>query len=202
MANARRRASGLKCAALLGLGALALHQLRYLLANGSSTSEALASQGHGYLGLVLPGVASLAIALLGALLLIAAVERPAAEASRKRKGGHPAGFALVLLAGFCAQELLEGALAPGHPSGLGGLLANQGWIAIPLAALIGGLVALALRGFGTLERRFAGTLARPRLRTPRSAHLLYKEPDAVEPARFALLLGLACRAPPSLDARS
>src|SRR5204862_65911 len=42
-------------------------------------------------------------------------------------------FALALATIFCAQELTEGALAAGHPAGLGAVLAHGGWVFLPLA---------------------------------------------------------------------
>ena len=44
------------------------------------------------------------------------------------------------------QELTEGMLASGHPSGLAALTAHGGLVALPLAAAFGLLVALVLRG--------------------------------------------------------
>ncbi|MGI8803710.1 MAG: hypothetical protein ACR2KV_16355 [Solirubrobacteraceae bacterium] len=46
--------SSLRAGALLGAGALLLHELRYLVAWGGGAGPALGDQGHAYLGYVTP----------------------------------------------------------------------------------------------------------------------------------------------------
>ena len=73
----------------------------------------------------------------------------------------PAAIAALVLV-FFAQELLEGALASGHPAGLGGVLGVDGWSAIALAVPVGLLVALGLRGDDALAAAVARRIgARP-----------------------------------------
>jgi hypothetical protein len=51
-----------------------------------------------------------------------------------------------LIALYCLQESVEGLLERGHPAGLAGVFGGGGWLAIPLAIVIGLVIALALRG--------------------------------------------------------
>ena len=177
---------GLRATALIAFASIALHELRYVVGYGSHAGEALAEQGHGYLPLAGVGVALLLAAAAGQLL------RLAARAWRTGAGsGAPLPFGLVwLCAGvaltgvYTGQELLEGAFAAGHPSGLDAVAAHGGLVAYPLAFALGGVVALLLRGANAAiavaarlgrrlgrERRRAAP-ARPRFRTdlkPRGA---------------------------------
>jgi len=188
----------LRCFALLGSGAIALHELRYLIGYGGDAGHALAAQGHGYLDAV---TATVALALVAALaVLIAAVVRvgaPAAARTARPWRVRWLAASGALLAVFVAQELVEGALSPGHPAGLAGVAGNGGWIAVPLALAIGAVVAVLLRGADAVIARFAGSPRRPRLRPPRIA--LPRAPLHVPPRAVALLAAPgAPRAPPLL----
>lgn len=135
----------LRLIAVLGVAAWAVHQLRYALAFGSGQGDALRRSGHGYLEVAGP--------LIGLLLLLAAAQLVQAVARRRADDGRPplalhrawALFTLVLLGVFATQELLEGALSSGHPSGAAALLRDGGWLAGPLAAAAGLVSALVLR---------------------------------------------------------
>src|SRR3954451_5032365 len=70
----------LRCFALLGAGALALHELRYLIAYGGDAGRALDDQGHGYLGTA---------AALVAVDLVASVATLVAALLRARAPEHP-----------------------------------------------------------------------------------------------------------------
>jgi len=136
---------GLRACALLGAAALAVHELRYLAGWGSNAGEALASRGHAYLGLATPLILLLLMLAVGAFL--------GRLASGRAVAGPRLGFwrlwlvaSLALLAIYTSQELIEGAVAPGHPAGLAGAFGSGGWVALPLAGLFGALVALLLRG--------------------------------------------------------
>jgi hypothetical protein len=200
----RRTSRTARAASLLSLAALAVHELRYLVAYGDRADEALASQGHAYLSDLGGALITLMLATLLATLLANALA-PAA-----RRPGQPAGsafrrtavlYALALLAIFCAQELTEGAVAAGHPAGLGAVLAHGGWVALPLALAAGAVCSLACLALQGVER----TLARraPRRRPPRRPPAL-AEPHAA-PARLPLAslnlaFGFARRPPPLLPA--
>lgn len=201
--NALRRTSRTaRAASLLSLGALAVHELRYLFAYGHRAGEALASQGHAYLSNLGGALVTLTLATLLATLLAGGLA-PAA-----RRPDQPPAFrrtavlySLALLAIFCAQELTEGAVAAGHPAGLAAVLAHGGWVALPLALAAGALCSLACIALQGVEQ----TLARsaPRRRAPRRPPAL-AEPNAA-PARLPLAslnlaFGFARRPPPLLPA--
>jgi hypothetical protein len=183
----------LRATALVTVAALALHELRYLIGNGGGTPEALASQGHGYL--------PLASALAGALLVVATAQltgrllRAHGEKAAPRMSVAWAWASLALLVIFVGQESLEGLLSSGHPDGIAAVTANGGLVAIPLAVVLGGLVALGLRGATRLVGA-AARRARPWLTRPRALVLRPRFRDAAPPAGV-LALNLAGRAPPS-----
>jgi hypothetical protein len=133
----------LRATALLSVGVLVVHELRYRLAFGGHADHALEAHGHSYLSFVAP--------VVGLLVLVAAAHllRQVARGECAERHRSLTTLWLVaagaLTAAFTAQELLEGALAPGHP-GLDGVFGGGGWVALPLALAIGGLVAFLLWG--------------------------------------------------------
>jgi hypothetical protein len=151
-ASGRRPSSSdrrLRGALLTPLAVLAVHQLRYDLAFGSGAGRELAREGHGYLSAVEP------FALLGVAIAVGTFLGALAHARRSTPGATPDArvprfaslwplCAVTLLAIFCAQELIEGALSPGHPAGIAAILAHGGWIAAPLAVLAGAALAATL----------------------------------------------------------
>jgi hypothetical protein len=192
--------SRLPATAALAVGAFALHQARYLAGYGEASGDALAAHGHGYLTLLAPLVALLAA--LGAAQVVVAVARAEPGLTPPRRARRFASVWLVatlaLLATYAGQELLEGALAPGHPTGMAALLAGEGWWAFPLAAAIGLAIAALLRA-ATAAVEAAGRRRRPARRhwplpaapPPSSVHL---------PALPVAGRHLAGRAPPLLTA--
>jgi hypothetical protein len=122
------RAWMLRLAGLLGIGALSVHQLRYLLAYGGSSPPR-----HGYLGPVGSLVAGVTVVALAELIARAA-----------RGGGAPAprlrslwaGTTSALIGVFAVQELAEGASVTGR----------GGWLAVPLAAVVALAIALLMCG--------------------------------------------------------
>jgi hypothetical protein len=181
--------------ALLAAGALGLHELRYRLAFGSTADEILERTGHG----AVTGVG----AVVGIMLLLALTRLLLGVASDGRGTGlrlrrlWPLASA-GLLAIFAAQELVEGLLSGGHPSGLHGLVGHGGWIAVPLAVVLGGVVAGA-----AIVARHVASVVPPALRVPRpvlcrcSAVLLHSRDD-LPPRRRREALP-ARRGPPLLN---
>jgi hypothetical protein len=195
MRSAMRFAHNVRLAAILALGAFALHQLRYLLTIGSSAE--LAQAAHHYMADLLPPVAVLVLA--GAVAtLIRGTE--GATPSSAPLGRRIAVFAVALLAIYVGQELLEGTIAAGQPAGVAALLSNGGWLALPLALGIGALSALLARALEGVERAIAIVHAeRVRLRAPavrgRAIPALgFRLPSA------PLAFGLARRPPPPAPA--
>ena len=128
-------------AALLGSGALAVHQLRYLLAGSSADGSV-----HAYLG---PAGSLLAGVLVLALARVVLGQRAAAPRLRLL---WPT-TALALIAMYCVQETAEG-ISP---------IAHGGWLAAPLACVVALAIALVMRGAG----RAAARAVRP-WRTPQA----------------------------------
>ena len=144
-------------AALLVLGALAVHELRYRLGYGEGAEEAVHAHGHAYLTVVGPLAILVAGLVLGRGLARWASGRPTTVEGRWRMTSLWLVLALALAAVFSVQELLEGLVAPGHPSGVAALTAGGGSIAFAAAAATGLVLALVV----TLARRVAS--ARPRV---------------------------------------
>jgi hypothetical protein len=181
-------------AVLMGVGSLAVHQLRFLLWYGKSSDGALSSQGHAYLAVVGPVVVA---------ATVLAVARFLDGLARGGRAGSPrvtrlwAGTSMSLLAVYTLQESLEGALASGHPGGPAGVFGHGGWLAAPLSAVVGLALAIALRGAAGAP----GLLPRRRLRPPRPISLpalhAALPPAAVRPSQLA---PFAPRAPPAASA--
>jgi hypothetical protein len=182
---------------LVVVAALVLHELRYLIGYGHDAGRALASQGHDYLSFTDIGV----VVLLGGGMaqLLLSLRR----ALRTSTAGAYAPFGVLWLASFaallgiyCGQELLEGLLSTGHPSGFAALAVNGGWSALPLAMALATVVALLLRGAAAVE----ALVARRRRPRPRRAHADVFVPRLAflsrGPAGPPLARKLASRAPP------
>ena len=179
--------------ALLGVGALAVHQLRYSIGYGASAPDAMAGQGHAYIGAAAALLAVvLAVALTGSLASL--VRRTGTEALRavgfRAAWGRMSG---ALIALYVAQELLEGMLASGHPTGLAGLVGQGGWTALLIAPAVGALLALGVRG-----EQVAPALASPRApRAPRTPPaILALRPPVLLRSPSAVSRHLAGRGPP------
>ncbi|MGD9736676.1 MAG: hypothetical protein AB7V58_13905 [Solirubrobacterales bacterium] len=190
----------IRAAALMPAAVLTLHQLRYQLAYGDHADSQLAAQGHAYLGAVTPLAAMLVAIAAGVFIAALARARRDGEAGER---GRPFLLVWLLAAGallgiYALQELAEGILFAGHPPGLHGVFGDGGLWALPLAAALGAVVALALR-VAAVARRWAAGLGdveaapadeRPR-RVPRPAAVFM-------PVLAPLALAAAGRAPPLL----
>src|SRR5919198_708721 len=147
MRSTMRIAHNVRLAAIVALGAFAVHQLRYLLAFGSSGE--LAEEGHRYMAALLPAIAVLFLAGIVATLIRGT---EGASPSRTPLIRRVAVFAAALLAIYVAQESIEGLLSAGHPAGPAASMANGGWLALPLALAIGALSALLAGAVEGVER--------------------------------------------------
>jgi hypothetical protein len=153
----------LRSAAVLLAGAYAVHTLRYALTYRTAANSELLAQGHGYLGAAPVALTVVLAAAVGELVL---------RVARGGGGRGPASSlrrvwgvcATALLAIFVAQELAEGWLATGHPDGLAAVFAHGGWLAGPLSAAVGLLVALLHRGAAAALAASRGRVPRPRVR--------------------------------------
>jgi hypothetical protein len=168
----------LRFAGLLAAGSLAVHQLRYAAGYGSNSSRALAEQGHGYLGDA-GAVAAVLLALAVGSFLGAVVRARRAEARQPRLRSLWLAASGALSAIYAAQELIEGTLAQGHPAGLTGVVAHGGWLAFAIAAAVGALIALAMRGADA-------ALARPPARSVPAIREAPRPPLLVPLSRLAI----------------
>jgi hypothetical protein len=191
MTSPLRIAHNLRVASILAVGAFALHQLRYLIASGASSAE---HSAHGYMTDLM---APIAVLMLAAALATLIRGTEGAAPARAPLGRRIALFAGALFAIYVGQETLEAILTAGYPV----MLADGGWLALPLAAGIGALSALFASALERVERAIAIVHAE-RVRRSR--------PPAVRgralPARVISLLsaplafGLARRPPPPAPA--
>ena len=184
-----RTAHRIRLASILAVGAFTLHQLRYLLAAGGTSAE-----GHRYMADLLPPVAVLVLAAILATLLRGT---EGASASRAPLPRRIAAFAGVLLAIYVGQEVFEGLLAQGHTT----LLADGGWIALPLAIAIGALGALFARALESVERAIARVHSERPLRSRAPAvRGRARAAQGVSWLASPLAFGLARRPPPPVAA--
>jgi hypothetical protein len=135
--------------ALVPAGALAVHQLRFLLAFGGDAGVELARQGHSYLHSLVPWVVLL-IGLAAGAFLWALGRAMGGQRSASRYTLSLAALWVVcsacLLAIYVTQEFLEGLLATGHPAGLAGVFGYGGWWSIPAAVCVGLVLAAVFHG--------------------------------------------------------
>jgi hypothetical protein len=182
-----------RLAALLAAGALVVHELRYALAYGDRAGHEAAAQGHAYLTIVMP-VVVLAALFAGAQALLRFAGEPVSGDRRRRFTRLWLGCTLALVAAYCGQELIEGLMATGHPTGVAGVLEHGGWIALACAPPVAALIALAVRGAAAAAepREFAAAW-RPR----RAAAPAVASPSPVfQPSPDPLARFLAGRGPP------
>jgi hypothetical protein len=193
--SAPRSAAVARATALVTLGSLLVHQLRFELAFGGAAGQALASEGHGYLAGVIPPIVAMSVAAAVAATLMRALR---GSDARSVPTWHRALlYAGALLVVFTAQELAEGALAAGHPAGVAGVLGGGGWIAIPLSLAIGVVAALVARLLDHTEERIHATATVARsLRAPRSVPAPAIALPRPPLASLTLAFGLARRPPP------
>jgi hypothetical protein len=183
--------------ALLTAGSIAVHELRYVVADSPSLRQSVSELGHSSV--------SLAEALALALLVVAMLRF--AKASRRARSGampkatHSAFLGRWLATGgslaalFVVQEAFEGALVPGRPGTIGSVFTHRGWTALIFCAVIGGLIALLTR---IADAAIQIVAERVRPRTARSAPSVPRRPLAPAGWRLHVLAcHLAGRAPPT-----
>ena len=151
------------------LAALGVHQARYYLVFGAHTPARLLRDGHSYLGSLIPLAVLGAALALGVLAgrLARAWQGVGADGRSRSRAPHSMVriwmlISVVLLSLYCAQELTEGALAAGHAGGLAGVVGSGGWLAVPLAIGVGGVLTLVLRAGDALVELITGLRVRRR----------------------------------------
>jgi hypothetical protein len=204
IARADRRAAfrTLGRAALLPVAALAVHQLRFMLAFGGHAGAALAQQGHSYLHSWVPWVVLLIGVAVGGFLW----GLGKALAGQRTPSRYTLSLVALwvvcagcLIAIYVVQEFLEGLVATGHPTGLAGIFGYGGWWSVPAAIGVGLVLAALFHGARWVldevaERRLQeldGLVRRPpSRRRPRDAWL---------PRVSPLAEGWSGRGPPALS---
>jgi hypothetical protein len=188
--------------ALVPAGALAVHQLRYVLAFGGSAGRELIATGHSYLHSLVPPIVTLIALAIGVFLR--ALGR--ALAGQRSASGHTASFvalwlacAVALVAVFAVQELLEGVFASGHPTGFAAIFGYGGGWSIPAALAVGLILAAvyhgAARALVEIARR---CLAPHRSPVPRPVGTQRSSP-VLRPRLLPLAGGWSDRGPPGLS---
>ncbi len=122
------------CAALLAVAALAVHELRYLLApiddGGAPTAR------HGYLAILAPVLALALAGALGQRLSVLAGARPGPRPSPEPPTSATRlwlACAAALLVLYVSQETLEALLSGARGGALSVAVGHGGWVAAPLA---------------------------------------------------------------------
>jgi hypothetical protein len=177
--------------------ALVVHQVRYTLAYGSQTNSELADQGHAYLSSLVPWIVVLVAIGLGCFVTRLA---RALVVGRADERARPflrlwATTACGLITIYALQELLEGLLAQGHPTGFAGVFGHGGWWSIPLALVVS-LVTVGMLRVGHRLVRLAACSSRAPRRLTVTVTVL--QPAAITAARRTPLpFAAAGRAPPA-----
>lgn len=195
--------SMLRWSALLGAGALVLHELQYRVSFGPGADAALAAHGHAYLSGAIALVSVLAgLAVIRLLAEVGRARRGALASARRAPASLPRRWiwsSAALATTYLLQEGLEGQLAPGHPGVLHAVGPHHGWVALLVAVVLGLLVACLMRGaeaIVALARRGAHVR-----RGPRARGRLVRSPAApCFPRLEVLARHLAGRAPPLASA--
>ena len=189
----------LRCSALLGAGALVLHELQYRVSFGAGSDAALAAHGHAYLSWAIALVSVLTgIAVVRLLGEVGGARRDRLASARRAPvslGRRWLWSSAALASTYLLQEGLEGMLAAGHPGVVHAVTSHHGWFALVIAVALGLLVACLVRGAEVvvaLARRRAHALRRPRACTTPA------RPRAVDCVGHLQVLArhLAGRAPP------
>jgi hypothetical protein len=188
----------LRAAALFAAGWWAVHQLRYLLAYGAGSGDALHQTGHAYLGPVAP-LLGMALVLGFARMVVRVTAAPAGRSARTQRltvlwPACAGGIALL----YAAQETTEGVLAAGHPAGLAAIFGHGGWLAVPLAVMAGLAVAAALRVGERLEAHAPAGLGGLSAALPNpAAAVVSPAPYVFVPGGPGARMG-TCRGPPAV----
>lgn len=191
MRSPLRIAHNVRIASILAVGAFALHQLRYLIAVGVPSSAE--HSAHGYMTDLMAPIAVLVLAAALATLIRGA---EGAAPARAPLGRRIAIFAGALFAIYLSQESLEAIITAGQP----GMLADGGWLALPLALAIGALSALLASALERVERAIAVVHAERARRRPPAVRGRPLRARRLRIASAPLAFGLARRPPPPAPA--
>jgi hypothetical protein len=180
-------------------GAVAVHELRYLLAFHGDAGVALQRQGHAYLHSVAPWIVLL-IAIAAGAFLRALGRAFGGECTLRRYTVSLTALWLMcsvsLVAIYVSQEFLEGLFATGHPTGLAGVFGYGGWWAIPAAVGVGLALAAAFHGARWVLHEVAKRCVR-RIAVVRATAAAVRAPrDVLVPRLAPIAGGWSGRGPP------
>jgi hypothetical protein len=191
---------GLGRAALVPAAALAVHQLRFMLAFGGHSGAVLARQGHAYLHSWVPWIMlMIGVAVGGFLWALGRALAGNRSATRYALSLMAlwAVCAACLVAIYVTQEFLEGVFSTGHPAGLAGIFGYGGWWCVPAALAVGLVLAAIFHGarwvLDEVAQRVAGVLVGRALRPPPAP----RPRDSWLPRLSPLADGWSGRGPPS-----
>ena len=188
----------LRATALLFAGAAAVHDLRYAVAYFGDAGAVVDHQGHAYLAVLTPLVGFL-LAVVLAQLVVRAL-RPVGPAT----GGGTSFVAVwsaisaALTGTYFVQELIESWATSHHADAISGVLGHGGWTAVPLALLVGAVIALVLRAARHIERAGPPQIGAARLGYPTVPHRIVNRAAPGAGAGRRLAGSLAARGPPAV----
>lgn len=186
----------LRGVALLALGALAVHQLTYLLAGGAHLHAVAGADRHTYLAELAPALAWTSAAAIALSLGASAIRRRLPRALDPQcTTERAAAYGLALLAVYLTQELAEALVAGGGAPVLEATLGGGAWLALPLALGIGAMAAALGDILDRAEMRIALALWTRSKRPPRTTGAAAPEPRSAL-ATAALAFGFSRRPPP------
>jgi hypothetical protein len=182
---------------LLPVGAFVVHQLRYRIAYGPQASAQLAAQGHSYLDSFAPWLVLLLCLATGSFLARVAQALATGRRVERRRSFAAVWMttSVLLTAIYAVQELLEGLVAAGHPSGLAGIVGHGGWWAAIVAVAVAAIIALLLSAEAAAVDLAAGIATRPA--TIHLAETAAAAGRAFVPRLRPLATSRAGRAPPT-----
>jgi hypothetical protein len=129
----------LQTAALIAVGALAVHELRVVAGYGHDAELIMGAPGHAYL----PFATGLVVVLL-ALSAMQFAHRMIRAAAGSPVMAHRASFrarwlgtSVLLVAVYLAQATAESFFDPGHP-----IVGHGGWSVVPLALAVAGAIVV------------------------------------------------------------
>jgi hypothetical protein len=202
MVRADRRSAlrGLAQAGLVPPAALAVHELRYLMAFGSNAGFELQRQGHSYLHSLAPWIAlAVSLAAGGFLRALGRAFSGRTSAARLTTSFATLWIACTacLMIIYIGQEFVEGVFATGHPTGWIGIFGYGGWWSIPAAACIGLVLAAVYHAadwvLGEVSRCYGASRPTPRRRAAAPA----RPPLRALPKPAPIAGGWSGRGPPA-----
>ena len=196
MSQSQPAGRALRGVSLLSLGALALHQVTYLLAGGADLHAAGLPHRHAYLAELGPALAGASLAAITLSIAFSALRRRLPTALDPQcVTERAAAYAAALLVVYLTQELTEALFADGGSPLVEATLGGGAWLALPLALAFGAAAAAVGDALDRAELRLALALRVRARRAPRAAGAPAAPPRRALATR-TLAFGLSRRPPP------